>query len=87
MAMVRWQIEKARAEALAFAGHCEILLIELDEKLDRQRYDSDKREWVKVEVKPAPGDMSWGSKASGTLRRKSMDLTRMLADLRRPHGG
>lgn len=33
---------------------------------------------------PGPDDYSFGSKETGTLRRRSMDLTRMLADLRRP---
>jgi hypothetical protein len=26
----------------------------------------------------------WGSKATGTLRRRSMDLTRALAEMRKP---
>jgi hypothetical protein len=33
---------------------------------------------------PSPHDYSYGSKETGALRRKSMDLTRKLAELRRP---
>lgn len=31
-----------------------------------------------------PGDRVYGNKISGSLRRKSLDLTRALADFRRP---
>lgn len=84
MAMSRGRIEHARKKALEFIAHCDQMLTELDAKLERQRYDSEKRAWVTTEAKPTPGDQSWGSRASGALRRNSMDLTRTLADLRRP---
>lgn len=33
---------------------------------------------------PQPSDRSYGSPETGALRRKSMDLTRKLAELRKP---
>jgi hypothetical protein len=83
MALNRAGIEKARKEALEFVAHCELLLVELDNNLSRHRYDDEKKAWVDTAEPPSPADRSWGSKASGALRRKSMDLTRTLADLRR----
>jgi hypothetical protein len=83
MPMTRGKIERAREAALQFVAHCELMLIRLDEDLGRPRYDSDKREWVAGDIPPSPSDHSWGSKESGALRRKSMDLTRTLADLRK----
>lgn len=84
MPMTRVKIEKAREAALKFVAHCELLLIRLDEDVkNRGEYDPETKTQVYGRVKPAPHDHSWGCKESGALRRNSMDLTRMLADLRR----
>lgn len=84
MSMYRVVIEKAKSEAQRFIRDCDELLAELDTNLSTHRYDSEKQAWVDAEAKASPTDKSWGSRASGQLRRTSMDLTRILADLRKP---
>ena len=37
-----------------------------------------------TEAVATPGGQVWGSKESGALRRASMDLTRALAEMRKP---
>lgn len=41
-------------------------------------------EFMERDYSELPSDRSSGSAATATLRRRSMDLTRALADLRRP---
>lgn len=84
MAMYRVVIEKVKEEAQALITACDAALAQIDkENVGRSRWDHQKEEMVKDAEGPRPGDRSWGSRATGDLRRKSMDLTRLLADLRR----
>jgi hypothetical protein len=73
--MTRAQILATKAEAQRFIDAADKALAQLDEENKGRIYP-----------KPAsaPDDYSYGSAATGTLRRRSMDLTRTLADLRRP---
>lgn len=72
--MNRQTINEAKAEAKAFITTCDAALARLDEEAAKS--------WGGAR-KPRPADHSYGSKETGTLRRKSMDLTRILAQLRR----
>ncbi|WVX87982.1 hypothetical protein SEA_SNEK_62 [Arthrobacter phage Snek] len=87
--MNRAAITAAKMEALRFVEAADKALARLDEEVERR----DKSVAARVAYGydgpvPAPGaspdDFSYGSAATGTLRRRSMDLTRSLADLRRP---
>lgn len=73
MTMYRGKIEQAKAEAEAFAGYCKEALARLDKE----------NEGWKNRDFPTAADYSFGSAETGALRRKSMDLTRTLADLRK----
>ncbi|WP_461169294.1 hypothetical protein [Arthrobacter sp. Z1-15] len=77
MSMNRQTIKEAKAEAQTFIKACDEALTRLDEELERNN-----RRRAEVS-RPKPSDHSWGSAKTGTLRRKSMDLTRILATLRR----
>lgn len=82
MSMNRQTIKEAKAEAQTFIKACDEALARLDEELDlHQRWIRGNEEAPKPQ--PKPSDHSYGSKQTGTLRRKSMDLTRILATLRR----
>jgi len=77
--MTRIKIENAKLEAARFIVAADELMDELDrDALEPRYYD----EPGKVRA-TSPNDYSWGSAASGTLRRRSMDLTRTLAQLRK----
>ena len=83
MSMTRKKIQDAKDEAKAFIESCELALIRLtDEKLSSDRryanYDG-----PTPPPGPAPDDYSFGSKETGALKRKSIDLTRTLANLRK----
>lgn len=73
MTMYRGKIEAAKAEALDFIGAC-------DEALTRLNTEN---EGWKGRDFSTPADHSFGSPETGALRRKSMDLTRILAELRK----
>lgn len=75
MSMTRQKIEAAQAEARRFLEAADAALARLDEENTRRIYP---------QPGPTPDDYSYGSAATGALRRRSMDLTRSLADLRRP---
>lgn len=87
--MNRATIEAAQAEARRFLEAADAALARLDEEVSWRdaRYDSQAKHGYDG-PRPAPGagpdDHSYGSAATGTLRRRSMDLTRSLAQLRRP---
>jgi hypothetical protein len=82
--MYRVVIEKAKEEAQAFITSCDQALEQLDKENERRyEYDETEQQWTKIPRKNRPSDYSYGSAATGALRRKSLDLTRMLADLRR----
>ncbi|QIG58539.1 hypothetical protein PQE18_gp61 [Arthrobacter phage DrSierra] len=88
--MTRAQIKAAQAEARRFIKAADEALARLDEEVARRDQSYDVRGKLGYDgPRPAPGaspdDYSYGSAATGTLRRRSMDLTRTLADLRRPH--
>ena len=73
--MNRQTIKDAKAEAQTFIKACDDALARLDYEKSGYGYGDPK--------KPSPFDYSYGSPQTGTLRRKSMDLTRILATLRR----
>jgi hypothetical protein len=82
----RDQIERARAEAQAFVAACDEALVSADaEVAQKHRVNGHLRSEVIGDLydgKPKPDDRPQ-PKPSGALRRRSMDLTRSLADLRR----
>lgn len=88
MSMNRQTIKEAKAEAQTFIKACDEALARLDaENDDRAQWYAERHASGIDEPTPSPGphphDHSYGSKQTGTLRRKSMDLTRILATLRR----
>ena len=72
MTMYRGKIENAKREAEDFIGACHEALARLDKE----------NEWKGRDF-PSPADYSFGSAETGALRRKSTDLTRTLAELRK----
>jgi len=76
MTMTRNKIEESITEARRFIVAAQAAI----ERLDVEKSGYGYRE--NTNWKPAPGDHSYGSAETGTLRRKSMDLTRTLAGLR-----
>jgi len=79
MSMTRGKIERAKAEARELVIACEALLERLDGERATYNYHS-----KQYDIRPSTAnDYSYGSPESGTLRRKSMDLTRTLANLRK----
>lgn len=79
MSMTRAKIEATKAAARTVIAACDALL----ERLDSERSRWDYQEQRNIVRPKDPNDHSWGSPESGTLRRKSMDLTRTLAELRK----
>lgn len=80
MSMTRRKIEDAREAARAFLRASDALLEELDaQALEERPWDP-----PGTERTLSSNDYSNGSARSGTLRRRSMDLTRSLAELRKP---
>ncbi|WP_028265918.1 hypothetical protein [Arthrobacter sp. MA-N2] len=79
MSMTRGKIELTKAAARSLIIACDALLERLD--AERVRYDHQAKRNV---TRPkSDGDYSYGSPESGALRRRSMDVTRILADLRK----
>ena len=80
--MNRGQIEDAKALAKEFIVSCDTALAQLDAELESRN------EWLvdrgEDPYKSSRSDHSYGSKATGALRRRSLDLTRALAELRKP---
>lgn len=79
MSMTRSKIEATITGAQQFITAAQSAL----ERLDAERGTYDYQARVNVERPKTGGDYSYGSAESGTLRRKSMDLTRTLAELRK----
>ena len=80
--MNRGQIEKVRALIAEVDDLAREVLVDLDEDLTRELGG-----WRKAETPrdPSPSDhLMCGNKNTGALRRRSMDLTRALAEMRRP---
>lgn len=76
MSMTRSKIEQARASAIELLSACDAAVARLNKELERS--------WLPPEQRiPTPSDHSFGSAETGALRRKSMDLTRTLAELRK----
>lgn len=73
MSMYRGKIERAKTEAEDFVGACNEALA---------RLDTENTGWKNRDF-PSIADYSYGSPETGALRRKSMDLTRILAELRK----
>ena len=78
MSMTRKEVKATMQLAKDFIEASEALLARIDYEKGGYGYRNDKV-W-----KPEPQDRSWSSPESGTLRRRSMDLTRALANLRKP---
>lgn len=79
--MDRGQIEKVRALIAEVDDLARDVLVDLDEDLKRELGG-----WRQAETPrdPSPSDhLMAGSKNTGALRRRSMDLTRALAEMRR----
>jgi len=74
MPMYRGKIERAKADAEEFIGYCNEALSRLDQEAERS--------WGGPKP-PSIVDSSFGSPETGALRRRSMDLTRTLAELRK----
>lgn len=75
--MNRTTIADVRALCAEVIKLCDAATAQLDEELAERNY-----RWPDESRKPSPSDHSYGSRATGSLRRRSMDLTRALADLR-----
>lgn len=74
MTMYRGKIERAKADAEEFIGACSEALARLDQEAAQS--------WSGPKA-PSIVDYSYGSPETGALRRRSMDLTRTLAELRK----
>lgn len=75
--MTRFKIAAAKELAQEFIERCDAALKQLDAEAKRNTWRTE-----------PPGeatlhDYSYGSKPTGALRRRSMDLTRTLAELRK----
>ena len=79
--MTREQIEQVRALIAEVDSLAAVVLADLDEDLTRELGG-----WRKAETPrdPSPSDyLMCGNKNTGALRRRSMDLTRKLAEMRK----
>lgn len=79
--MNRGQIEKVRALIAEVDALATVVLADLDEDLKREIGG-----WRKAETprEPSPSDyLMCGNRNTGALRRRSMDLTRALAEMRK----
>lgn len=83
--MNRGQIEASKQLAQQFIEAADTALERLDTELAEKgnRYDYTTKEYVREDRDPSPHDYSYGSPETGALKRKSMDLTRSLAVLRK----
>jgi hypothetical protein len=79
MSMYRGKIENAKREAEDFIGTCNEALARLDKENERVPWGEPRDK----PRQPSIADYSFGSAETGALRRKSMDLTRTLAELRK----
>lgn len=77
--MNRKTIEEVKEMCHSVIAACDDALRRLDLEVEhRNKYDRDGT------IRDASaGDYSYGSRETGALRRRSMDLTRLLAELRR----
>lgn len=74
--MTRFKIAAAKALAQEFIERCDAAMKQLDT-------EAKGRHWTTPPGESTPYDYSGGSKPTGALRRRSMDLTRTLAELRK----
>lgn len=79
MSMHRAQIERVSNLCRAVMDACDLALQQLDTEV-QGRHKRYPEIW---NGKPRANDYSYGSAATATLRRRSMDLTRALAEMRR----
>ena len=79
MSMHRAQIERVSNLCRAVVDACDLALQQLDTEV-QERHERHPEIWG---GKPRADDHSYGSAATATLRRRSMDLTRALAEMRR----
>lgn len=77
MAMDRSTVNKLRVLLDEVDSLCIEFLAEID---TQQRWDHEERKYVTESV----DYLTTGSKTTGALRRRSLDLTRLLADMRKP---
>lgn len=86
MSMSKAKILLAVAGAEAFIEDAQKVLAEIEGNNSRERWNPETGKYEAPDkAAPAPGYASSPGKASGTLRRRSMDLTRSLADMRKPN--
>ncbi len=89
MSMTRQKIEDSIKEARRFIVTAQAALERLNaEKEGRNAWYEERYGAGISEPTPSPDrspdDHSWGSPETGALRRHSLDLTRILANLRKP---
>ena len=75
--MTRFKIAAAKALAQEFIERCDEAMKQLDREAKRNTWRT------QPPGESTPYDYSYGSKPTGALRRRSMDLTRTLAELRK----
>lgn len=80
--MNRSQIETVRALCREVERLCTEALIRLDAEVAQWNEYFSVVDPLHVDRKPSPSDRSFGSRETDALRRRSMDLTCALADLR-----
>ena len=88
MSMNRQTIEDSIELAREFVAASHLALQRLDTENDNRDERYAERHAAGIDeayppTGPQPHDYSYGSKETGALRRKSMDLTRKLAELRK----
>lgn len=74
--MNRPAVKAARADAQRFISRCDELLAMQVEQYDHETKRRDKLPWT--------GAYATATKQTGAVRRASMDLTRSLAEMRKP---
>lgn len=85
MSMTLDKIKATRALAVQFIADADALAAKLHDDHNPKRWNDSTLRWEEPAASTCPpGDAySYGSRESGQLRRRSMDLTRSLAELRK----
>lgn len=84
MSMTKTKIRAARKLALQFVEDADKLLAKIEADHNRERWNPATGKYERhAPEHPAPAYATYAGAISGTLRRRSMDLTRSLAQLRK----
>lgn len=84
MSMSKSTVEAAIDHAERFIADARALLAEIEGNVNRAHYNPATGKMEPVPVAKAPAYACSPGKQSGTTRRRSMDLTRALAEMRKP---